>query len=712
MSNIFYFFSLLYYRKRFFLLLLIFFSPSFAKAQNDIIYQENFNSKSDLWSQYKANNKFGTIKNGVFEIKSQKKDAIRMFLSQIFINYKKNFTIETRMRQIAGKTNKGYGITWGTQGWQNSYLFLISSSGYFSIGKYVDSIYHVIKPWTKSSIIKPIKKYNKLKIAKIGNNLLYYINNKPVFTQYCPFFFGQMHGFILQSAIACQVDFLKISNDIPRMDIADVNFKGRKKNIGSKINTKATEIAPIISPDGQTLYFARGNSTKNPHGYSDEADIWYSKKQKNGTWGLAKNIGKPLNNSGVNVVVNIMPDGNTMFLEGLYNSDGSFKSDQGISVSHRTKTGWSVPKKVKIDNFYNKNIYETYFFTSDQKVLIMAIERNDSYGDLDLYVSFRRSDGSYTEPKNMGAVINTFADEGTPFLAPDGKTLYFSTSGLQGFGSNDIYMTKRLDNSWLKWSKPKNLGASINTNDWDTYLSLSARGDTAFLVSTANSIGNEDIFTIEMSKKMQPDAVVLISGRVLDKNTKLPLAAKITYQDLNTGKEIGIARSNPKTGKYKIVLPYGKLFGFRAEAKNYIATNENIDLSINSNYKEIKRNLFLSKIKVGEVIVLNNVFFERGLAKLKKTSFPELDRIAKIMKDNPSMKIELSGHTDNRGNKQALLRLSQERVLLVKKYLTDKGISAKRITTKAFGGTKPINKNDTEAEHAKNRRVEFKILII
>lgn len=710
MSNIFYFFHNITYKYSFLLFSIFIFSSFYISAQNDIIYEETFNSKSSLWSQYKDNDKFATVKNGIYEIKSDKNDAIRLYFAQIFINYKKNFTIETKIRQVAGRNNQGYGLSWGSLGWKNSYFFIISSSGYFSIGKYTQGIYSEITPWTKSSNIKPLYSYNVLKIAKINNNLIYYINNKAVYTQFNPFFYGQMHGFFLQSNLTCQVDYLKISNNLPKMDIADVNFKGKKVNIGTKINTGATEIAPIISPDGQTLYFARGNSMRNPAGLFDEADIWYSKKQADGTWGLAKNIGKPLNNTGVNVVVNVMPDGNTIFLEGLYNSDGSFKSDQGISVTHKTTNGWSVPKKVNIDNFYNLNQYETYYFTSDQKVLIMAVERKDTYGDLDLYVSFRRSNGTYTKPKNMGAILNSFADEGTPFMAPDGTTLYFSTSGLQGFGSNDIYMSKRLDDTWLNWSKPKNLGSSINTNDWDTYLSLSARGDTAFLVSNSNSIGNEDIFTIEISKKMQPDAVVLVNGRVLDSDSKLPIAANISYQDLNTGKEIGIARSNPKTGEYKIILPYGKLYGFRAEAKNYISTNENIDLTKNANYQELKRNLFLSKIKIGEIIILNNVFFERGIAKLKKSSFPELNRIVKILKENPTMEIELRGHTDNRGNKEQLLQLSKERVEIVKNYLVEKGISEKRLTTKAFGGSLPINKNNTEKEHAKNRRVEFKII--
>jgi len=687
--------------------------PIASLSQGDVVYYEDFNNFSTVWTQYKKNSTNSTINKGVYIIKSSNKDALRQFYAQIFINYKKDFSIETKIKQVAGKSNQGYGLVWGAKGWKNSYFFIISGSGYFSIGKYSNGNFISIAPWTKSSHINPVNSYNVLKVEKKDYNLTFYINGYTVYSKKYTPFFGQMQGFMLQQGQTCYVDYLKISNDIPKLEIADINFKGIKKNIGTNINTRGTEIAPIISPDGKTLYFARGYSSTNPEGYFDEADIWYSQLQKDGTWGPAKNIGKPLNNSGVNVVVNAMPDGNTLFLEGLYNSDGTFKSDQGISVTHRlSDSTWSVPTQVRVDNFYNKNIYETYFFTTDQKVLILSVERDDTYGDLDLYVSFRRSDGSYTKPKNMGPDINTFGSDGTPFLAPDGKTLYFSTDGWNGYGSEDIYVSKRLDDTWLHWSKPKNLGPRINSDDWDTYFSLSAKGDTAFLVSTAHSFGNEDIFTIALSEQMQPEKVVLVYGKVIDQETKKPISATIEYTDLKTGEQVGIANSNPTTGEYKIILPYGKLYGIRAEAKNYIAISENLNLVDIGDYEEVNKDLYLKKVKIGEVIVLNNIFFERNSAVIDSTSFDELNRIVKIMNDNPTIKIELRGHTDNRGDKDLLMKLSKDRVTNVKKYLTSKGIGEERISTKAFGGTMPVNKDNTEEEHAKNRRVEFKILSI
>ncbi len=695
---------------KYFFILIILFSYGTAFSQTNVVFHDDFSTKNSIWGMYKKNNQGSRISNGKYALSSTADNALRWYGAQIFINYKKNFSYTAKMRQKSGATNQGYGIMWGSKGWENSYYFIVTSSGYYNIGQYYHSKYYEIKAWEKASSIKGKGYFNELKIEKIDGNVVFYINGTAVHSDRFKPFYGQMQGFYLQSDLQVEVDEITLTNDLPAMQIADVNFKGVKRNIGTNINTSVTEIAPIISPDGNTLYFARGYDHNNAGGRSDEADIWYSEKQPDGTWGQAENIGYPLNNDGINVVINAMPDGNTLFLEGLYNSDGSFKSDLGISVTHRTANGWSVPRKVRVDNYVNYNQYETYFFTADQSVLIMSVERDDTYGDLDLYVSFRRPNGSYTEPKNMGATLNTFGDEGTPFMSPDGVTLYFSTSGLRGFGSDDIYMTTRLDDTWMRWSKPKNLGSSINTNDWDTYFSLSARGDTAFLVSTHASYGWEDIFTIELSPQMQPDPVVIISGKVLDKDTKRPVSASISYQDISTGREVGIAQSDPATGEYKIVLPYGKFYSFRATANNYIAQSENIDLRNISDYQEITRNLYLSKLKVGEAIVLNNVFFGQGKSDLLSSSYPELDRIVKIMKDNPTMQVELSGHTDNRGNAQLLLQLSQQRVDNVKKYVVSKGIAESRIVTKAYGGTKPININDSETEHAKNRRVEFKIL--
>jgi len=700
-------------KKHFFTIIILFaISLSLFSQSSGVVYYETFDDNSNNWETVQSVTELAEISDGKYTIKSSENQSLRWFGMQNFIDYRKNFKIEAKMRQVNGLENQGYGIVWGSKGWEDSYEFIITSSGYFSIGGYKNGKYVSSKGWTKSKKINKKGKYNILKIEKDGIQINFYINNEQVYTSKFKIFYGQIHGFMLKQNVKAEIDYYKISSTPRKIDVGTTIMSGKKKiNLGLNVNSPYSEIAPIISPDGKTLYVGRIYHPSNL-GTMHECDIWYSELQSDSSWSKLKNIGKPLNNSGVNVVITGTPDGNSLLVEGLYNSDGSHKSEQGISISHKINNGWSIPKEVKIKNFHNQHIYETYSFSNDQKVIVMSIQTDDTYGDMDLYVCFLQNDGTYSEPKNMGPVLNTFAQDGTPFLASDNKTLYFSSYGHHGYGSADIFISKRLDDSWLRWSKPKNLGGNINTWDWDTYLSISAKGDFAYFVSTSGSYGGEDVYKLELDKELQPEAVALIYGKVYDKKSKKPIGAEITYQDIATGKEVGIAKSNHQTGEYKITLPYGKKYAFRAEAKDYIAQNENIDLKTNKGYKEIEKNLYLFKVKVGEVVTLQNLFFERGSAKLMKDSDAELNRIVTLMKENPNMEIELMGHTDNRGNAELLLKLSNDRVTAVKEYMVKKGIKEHRISGKGYGGTQTINKDQTENEHLKNRRVEFKIIKI
>jgi OmpA-OmpF porin, OOP family len=490
------------------------------------------------------------------------------------------------------------------------------------------------------------------------------------------------------------------------LSAAGISYIAIKENLGERVNSTYSELLPVISPDGKSLFFTRENDPKNIGGKGQ--DIWRCTLQEDGKWSQSENIGSPLNNEHSNFVSSVTPDGNTLLVGGIYYSDGTM--GRGVSLSQRTSAGWSEPEAVPVINYYNKNPLNEFCLSNSGKVLLMAIERNDTYGDKDLYISFMKEDGSWSEPANMGATLNTACAEVSPFLAADERTLYFSTKGFPGYGSNDIFITRRLDSTWTNWSEPQNLGSQLNTPEWDAYYTLTASGDFAYFVSKHRTLGSTDIFRVALPKEVKPVPVVLMAGRVLHSRTKKPVKASITYIDLSDGKEAGIAHSDPATGNYKIVLPAGKEYGFLAQADSFISVNENIDLSDLQEYKEMEQDLFLVPIERGETVRLNNIFFSTGNTELLPSSHFELDRLSEIMKAYGNMEIEIAGHTDNTGSEAINLSISQKRAKAVSDYLISKGVPITRMQVNGYGESKPAASNDTEEGRRLNRRVEFTIL--
>ncbi|MGZ5190574.1 MAG: OmpA family protein, partial [Flavisolibacter sp.] len=343
--------------------------------------------------------------------------------------------------------------------------------------------------------------------------------------------------------------------------------------------------------------------------------------------------------------------------------------------------------------------------------LYMAPEKNSFNNEI--YVCFLLPDGTWSEPKSLGKKINSpDTDEMTPYLASDGVTLYFSSNRPGGLGDNDIWMTKRLDSSWQKWSDPVNLGAPINTEDWDAFFTMDAGGEYAYMSSAQSGYGASDIVRVKLLEKEKPDPVVLVSGNVYNKKTNQPLSASLIYQTLPDGTEAGNGVSNPLDGSFKMVLPYDKNYSIRATADKFFAISENLNLDslIKAGYKEIHKDLYLVPIEIGQVVRLNNVFFDFDKWDLRPESFVELDRVVKLLNDNPAIEIEMSAHTDSRGSDDYNFKLSDNRARSVMEYIISKGIAASRIVSQGYGETKPVETNETDDGRQMNRRVEFKIM--
>ena len=484
-----------------------------------------------------------------------------------------------------------------------------------------------------------------------------------------------------------------------------------KENMGAAINSPYSEVNPIISPDGKSVYFVRINHPNNDRKEAYNESCWYSKLDTNSIWTQAQEMPKEFNLSPTNSILSVTPDGNTFLIRGAY-INGVLVS-KGYSFIYREKYGWSLPEKLDIRFYEDMDIgeYSGAFLANNGQTIIMYFSEKYNGKTCDLYYSHLQKKGEWSKPKKLGRAINgRRTDEISPFLASDGRTLYFSSNRDGGFGSYDIYMSRRIEKDWNKWTTPINIGKDINTEAWEAYYSISAKGDNAFITSTENSIGKEDIIIIPLTKEVAPDPVVLLSGIVYDAKTKKPLAAKISYVLLPLGESEGIASSNPSDGSYKIILSYGKKYGINASVEGYFPISENFDLTNISEYKEITRNLEMVFVEVGHTVRMNNIFFDFGNSVLTPNSYPELNRVVKLMTENSEMEIEISGHTDNVGSNSFNLKLSDERANAVKKYLVTHKISANRIKAKGYGKDRPITSNDTDKGKQKNRRVEFTII--
>lgn len=503
---------------------------------------------------------------------------------------------------------------------------------------------------------------------------------------------------------------------IPNISMPELLSKGLVvEQLDKNVNSDYAELNPLLSPDGKTLYFSRSNHPENVGGVNDKEDIWFSELGDDGKWTLAKNMGPQFNTAGPNFVnaVSSTPDGQTVLVLGnKYLPNGKMLA--GVSLSSKVNGNWTKPKAIEIKNDYNFNEKANYFLANTRKSLLMSVEREDSHGGRDLYVSFQQKDSTWSEPINLGDVVNTAGEESAPFLAADDKTLYFSSNGFSGFGGADVYMSKRLDDTWTKWSEPQNMGPDINSKMDDLFFNIPSTSDFAYY-SRGITDDNTDIYRVKLPIYHTPEPIVIVKGKLIDSKTGKPIGAKIVYERLPDGKEVGVINSNPETGEYEIHLPAGQKYGVRAESAGHISENQNLDLTGVTKDQTETRNINLAPMEVAAIepeakIILNNIFFDFDKAQLKEGSFPELNRIVDLMKEKASMTVEIAGHTDATGPDDYNMKLSEWRAKAVTKYLVDKGIAADRISTVFFGETKPLESNDTRDGRRKNRRVEFKII--
>lgn len=489
------------------------------------------------------------------------------------------------------------------------------------------------------------------------------------------------------------------------------------QNLGPNINTKYPEYAPVISPNNDFIIFTsrREGSTG---GRRDEKGMFfedlYITYYKNQQWTQAIKLPGKINTNGHEATISLSHDGKTLF---IYKDD---KGDGNIYMSKLQSNGqWSKPEKMP--DPINSPYWETHAtLAPDGKTIYFVSDRPGGYGGKDIYKSVYLGGNKWSEPENLGPIINTRYNEESPFILSDAVTLYFASEGHENMGGYDIFISTVSEDGF--WSTPENIGYPINTTEDDVFYMPTADEKNA-LFSTSRQrrgIGDLDInyLTIVYPKKRY----VSVRGRTADAITFKSLQADVIFIDKESNQIIARLITDKETGQYKITLPTDKTYIVEAKAPQYAKTTRELTIDPNEQRAFINMDLFLTyilaeevKIKaedltIGEVIVLNNIYYDFDKATLRPESKEELDRLIKLMKAVPSLIIEIASHTDNIGKPEYNMKLSQARAQAVVDYLVKNDIPINRMVPVGYGATKPIASNETEEGRQLNRRTEFKIL--
>lgn len=507
-------------------------------------------------------------------------------------------------------------------------------------------------------------------------------------------------------------------------------------NMGPHINSPFPDYSAYISTDEATLIFTSRRKYKEEQ-KKDEGDAGYFEDlyvcyKTNGEWSDAKNMGPPINEEQYHeATAGLAPDGASLY---IYEHHGKGGGD--IFVSRLQGIAWSKPEKL------NKNINSDYRETTvtesfDGKMLYFISNKPGGLGFGDIYACKKDEKGNWGPSANLGAPLNSkYAEEGL-FMIPDGKTMFFSSKGYGSMGGYDIFKTV-YENG--KWSAPENLGYPVNSPDDDVYFAISGSGRRGYYASAKEGgYGEKDIYVITFlgpekhfalngednliasaqepikakaadAMEIKPVSLTILKGTITDAFTKKPLEANLELVDNVKNEVIATFKSNSSTGKYLVTLPSGKNYGIAVKAEGYLFHSENFDIPLASGYLEVIKDVELKNVAVGSIIVLRNIFFDFDKATLRPESTNELERLIKLLNDLPTLKIEISSHTDSKGSDTYNMTLSQARSESVVNYLIGKGIAKDRLTAKGYGETKPMDTNDTDEGRQNNRRSEFKIL--
>jgi len=468
-------------------------------------------------------------------------------------------------------------------------------------------------------------------------------------------------------------------------------------NMGPEINTADDEYLPTATADESMLIFTRKINNN---------EDFYKSIKVNGKWQTATYLSDQINTPEYNEgAQSISQDGKYLFFTGCNRPDGLGRCD--IYIAQKKGDDWGKPFDLAPP--VNTPGWESQpSISADGRTLYFVSNRKGGYGGYDIWKS-TLTDKGWGEPENLGPNINTSFDEQSPFIHPDDSTLYFCSNGWPGLGGKDLFVSRLGKDG--KWQKPENLGYPINSSGDENGLSLTATGDYAFFSSNnLNGYGGFDIYTFELPPNLRPHIVTYVKGKVSDAKTKQPLEAAVEIIDLQKNTDVYQDDSDPDDGDFLATLTSGKNYGLNISKAGYLFYSENFSLIGHETKNPFNISVLLEPIEIGNKVILNNIFFDTNKFDLKPESIAELQKLVEFLTVNPTVHIEISGHTDNVGNDQINQTLSENRAKSVYQYLIANKVDASRLVYKGYGKTQPIAPNDNEDSRKSNRRTEFKII--
>jgi hypothetical protein len=481
------------------------------------------------------------------------------------------------------------------------------------------------------------------------------------------------------------------------------------ESIGEAVNTAQFEYWPSLSVDEQTIFFTvlgPPNPELAPGRLKLQEDFFFARKDGN-RWVDREYLGPPVNTNTNEGAQSITADGKYIFFTSCNRPDGHGPMCDLYYAGINASGNWTDP--VNLGNVVNTSYSEKHpSISADGRVLYFTSNRPGGKGDYDIWMTSWNGD-SWSAPVNLGDSINTPGTEQSPFIHPDQRSLYFSSDGWPGLGKGDVFVS-RLDDEG-NWSTPQNLGYPINTHNEEMGFVVNASGDKAYYSTNRRDGTDTDIYTFDMPEEVRPLPVSYISGRVYDARNMKGLGALFQLTDLETGAIVMESVSDPVEGDYFVSLPSGSSYAFNVSLPGYLFYSDHFEMDrVYGRMDPLRKDIPMEPIVQGKKIVLNNVFFDTDSHQLQRSSMVELDKIYELLMRNPGVSVEISGHTDNTGSPGYNMELSEKRAAEVVHYLQQKGIDAARLTARGYGETAPVADNTTEEGRALNRRTELKVL--